>query len=469
MTIALLLVLVVIIVVSSLWRLGIKQQSLLSLGWGIIIGFSMDYVVRPFLLMLSPSIFSMYSPAGVYISGLLSQQALLLAILFIVSFTVSEVVAYSGQRSVRAFRVDPALLKGPYVWISWLFVCLGPVGMAGFLVTTGWHGTFLELVTGQARGHIMERLVGIGYWSGCVYLCLLGTILLAISFTNESLAGRRRSLARRLITAVPLATCCCVYTIWGNRSEVIVAVFARFAIWALVKQQARAAHGINKRRALRRRLFVVVAVAILIAGPLGVVLKGTGSKAPLEVLALAMSPWDAFELSTAAIENDAAAEPLHGRSYLEDIVYTYLPRAIFPWKPMRYGIVAVQDKVIPALTFSPGTYPPGILNEAYVNFGILGCVIVPIALALIANWFSTRIAAGSWFWLAAGCLLFPGAVIFRSFGSTLAEFLIDLLLFGFVFWAGRASYRNRALRIPRPKPKTFEQPRLSPDYYFMRR
>jgi hypothetical protein len=250
---------------------------------------------------------------------------------------------------------------------------------------------------------------------------------------------------------------------------VILAVFARFAIWAVVKQQARTAHGIKNRRALRGRLFAVVAIAIVIAGPVGVVLKGTGSRAPLEVVALAMSPWDSFELSMAAIENDAAAEPMHGRSYLEDIAYTYLPRALFAWKPMRYGIVAVQDKVIPALSYSKGTYPPGILIEAYVNFGVLGCVIVPIGLALIAKWFSTRIAAGSWFWLAAGCSLFPGALIFRSLGSGLAEFMIDLLLFGFVFWAGRASYRTHALRIPTPRPKRFQPPGILPNCRLVRR
>jgi hypothetical protein len=55
------------------------------------------------------------------------------------------------------------------------------------------------------------------------------------------------------------------------------------------------------------------------------------------------------------------------------MVYTWLPRAIFPWKPARYGNEIVQDMVEPEFIDSEGaTFPPGILVEAFCNFGYPG-------------------------------------------------------------------------------------------------
>ena len=54
-----------------------------------------------------------------------------------------------------------------------------------------------------------------------------------------------------------------------------------------------------------------------------------------------------------------SANYLWGRTYWQDAVYTFLPRAMFPWKPKRYGIMLAQDLVWPALRHMAGTFPPG--------------------------------------------------------------------------------------------------------------
>lgn len=73
-----------------------------------------------------------------------------------------------------------------------------------------------------------------------------------------------------------------------------------------------------------------------------------------------------------------------GSSWVEDVFYTYLPRAIFPDKPTKYGVFRVQDEVVPGLTPESGvftsSYPIGAWGEAYINFGPLGVLFTLFAL-----------------------------------------------------------------------------------------
>lgn len=73
-----------------------------------------------------------------------------------------------------------------------------------------------------------------------------------------------------------------------------------------------------------------------------------------------------------------------GSSWAEDVFYTYLPRAVFPDKPIKYGEFRVQDEVVPELTPESGTftssYPIGAWGEAYINFGPLGVLLTLFAL-----------------------------------------------------------------------------------------
>ena len=73
-----------------------------------------------------------------------------------------------------------------------------------------------------------------------------------------------------------------------------------------------------------------------------------------------------------------------GSSWVEDVFYTYLPRALFPDKPTKYGVFRVQDQVVPGLTPESGvftsSYPIGAWGEAYINFGPLGVLLTLFAL-----------------------------------------------------------------------------------------
>jgi len=101
--------------------------------------------------------------------------------------------------------------------------------------------------------------------------------------------------------------------------------------------------------------------------------------APIAYLAVT---FDMSELFQETIKRSSGYE--WGSSWVEDVFYTYLPRAIFPDKPTKYGVFRVQDEVVPGLTPESGTftssYPIGAWGEAYINFGPAGVLVTLLAL-----------------------------------------------------------------------------------------
>jgi hypothetical protein len=103
--------------------------------------------------------------------------------------------------------------------------------------------------------------------------------------------------------------------------------------------------------------------------------------APIAYLAVT---FDMSELFQESIKRTDKTEYEWGVSWAEDVFYTYLPRALFPDKPIKYGVFRVQDEVVPALTPESGvfssSYPIGAWGEAYLNFGPLGVLLTLFAL-----------------------------------------------------------------------------------------
>jgi hypothetical protein len=137
-----------------------------------------------------------------------------------------------------------------------------------------------------------------------------------------------------------------------------------------------------------------------------------------------------------------------GTSYVEDALYTSIPRMWFPDKPERYGIYTVQDRIIPELRDMNGTFPPGILNEAYVNFG-LAYFIVPVPLAWVFHGLYRRTIAGQLFWIVQVMMLFPVLMTFRSLGSQIAQMLLNAILVGMFAGMVRCVDFIRLLLVPR--------------------
>ena len=81
------------------------------------------------------------------------------------------------------------------------------------------------------------------------------------------------------------------------------------------------------------------AVVVFTCVAIGLLMKGKEVSVP-GMAAMAVSAWDSFE-TTAAQNYVHFSDLFWGRTYVSDIVYTWLSCVAFPWKPERYGAVLI--------------------------------------------------------------------------------------------------------------------------------
>ena len=142
---------------------------------------------------------------------------------------------------------------------------------------------------------------------------------------------------------------------------------------------------INRRAWSERTIAALVLAAIAALLVLGTVLglvRGVESYGiqghPLQPLLFLAMTFDMAEtLHDVILRCDGFA---WGWPWLEDLMYTYVPREIFANKPFVYGAVRLQHEFIPGSLPSSGvptaTYPLGIFGEAYANFGGVGVATI---------------------------------------------------------------------------------------------
>jgi hypothetical protein len=138
-----------------------------------------------------------------------------------------------------------------------------------------------------------------------------------------------------------------------------------------------------------------------------------------------------------------------GLSWLEDVLFVFLPRAIFPAKPDMYGAVRLQLEAMPESVQPDGafsaTYPISMFGEAYVNFGLPGLALVGLVVGMILKFvFSQTLRAGTnpqhrFLSLMGFCLyVLVCASSFgylRSFGWFLSTLIFHSLVFAISYFA----------------------------------
>jgi hypothetical protein len=434
------------VLIVSILRTRQKPFLVLDLAWAFLFGFFMDYCVVPLLVQLDSDTFSIslyesYRPASS--SDLPALQSLCLALGFIICFGIADLaVARAVHSTTRELR--SALIESSgYMACAVVLVCFGPLGIVGYLRTIAWSGGWADLLAGAARAQILDEFEGRGYFNLCVYLCLMGWMALCLKWKSSEI---RVSLATRAFRITAMLIAIVVSLVLGARLFVAMVVLTPFAFANIFRQNRSQRAGAKQLRPAR--LAALAVVLLLVGGPLGIYLKGGSFERPAGVLAMVLTPWDAFELGAFTMERITPNDFMLGGSYVEDAFYTYLPRVWFPDKPERYGTYTVQDRIIPELRDMNGTFPPGILNEAYVNFG-LAYFIVPVLLAWVFHGLYRWTIAGQLFWIMQVMMLFPVLMTFRSLGSQIAQVLLNAILIGMFAGMVRCLDSIRLLLVPR--------------------
>lgn len=183
-----------------------------------------------------------------------------------------------------------------------------------------------------------------------------------------------------------------------------------------------------------RTLLVLGSVFVTLGGALGLHRVGISSLAaaitsPLFAISFLGHTFDSFEFLVPAVQRMSLLGEGGGVSLLEDLGWTYLPRALFPGKPSEYGYLRIQNLLMPDLRGITATFPPGFLVEWYVNFGVLGFVFIAIAYGVLFRCAGRRLFLGP---QTAFSLLFYGGIVLNMAGwfRSSAQMMVSVAIYG---------------------------------------
>ncbi len=417
------------VVTALIAGLSLKSRpfKLLDPAWAFLGGYFVNYCVRPTLFLIDPEMGSVYSSFydPVIIRRGLS-AALLLALLGLTGFAIGNLsfrrMAQRASQILPTLKVDDEG-TGRVIWaVSFAFLLAGGAGLYGFISEAGWVGSLIELLQGGQRDAFMQVIMGHGQYMFAMQLSLIGWAMICAHWfatpLPEALSAR---ILRRLVQLAWFLVTLGIWVAFGERSSILAVVFIPIALRQTMKKKVVTQNhesGVKKRS--RVVALVLAGLFFLVAGPIGLLVKGI-EMSPAAAVSMSISAWDSLEFTVVAQDQVRTRDLFWGETYGEDLIYTWLPRALFPWKPERYGNVRVQDLLVPELMANEGaTFPPGILVEAFCNFGYLGVFLISLGIGIICRALYFRLEGRDWLWLVLMAISFYNLASFRGFSGFIA-------------------------------------------------
>ncbi len=414
-----------------------RPFKLLDPAWAFLGGYFINYCIRPTLFLIDPELGSAYG--GMFNNDVIMQgfaAAVLFAMWGLTGFAVGNLsFAGTAERFSRALPSPDLneLLESPSLrWIALAFLLVGWWGLRSFLSEVGWAGSFFLLLQGGERNQFSEATFGHGAFTFAAQLSLVGWALICAHWVATPLPDSwERRVFRRCTQLLWFALTVSIWAAFGERSSLMAVLFVPLGLrWAIRGRQVGSQDRSTPKVPIKKLAFALAAFAFLVGGPLGLVFKGVDASTSAAV-SMSISAWDSFEFTVLAQNDLRSRELLWGTSFFQDVAYSWIPRALYPAKPERYGIVVVQDRLAPELLANVGaTFPPGFLVEAFANFGYIGLFSVPLLIGVFCRALYIRFARNDAFWTVLLSFLFANLASFRGFGG----FLALLLANGAVLW-----------------------------------
>jgi hypothetical protein len=206
-----------------------------------------------------------------------------------------------------------------------------------------------------------------------------------------------------------------------------------------------------------RSLAIMGGVLLILAGGLGLrrvqdQAAYEGLASPLAAVAFLGSTFDSFEFLVPAVQRMSLFGELTGQSLIEDIAWTFVPRALVPNKPDTYGFLLVQNAIMADLASEgpqTGTFPAGFLAEWYVNFGVCGFIFISLLYGAVLRLGAAvvqRPAPRLIPLLFYGCVLLNMVGLMRGSGQMIVQAMLYSVLLVALFgrWPAIRRLRRRA-------------------------
>jgi oligosaccharide repeat unit polymerase len=310
------------------------------------------------------------------------------------------------------------------------------------LVTTGmvvgvWDYSPKEILSGELRRATVGAASGRGYLTVGYLALSLGIALVGVLVASTPNAKARPMRAALRLAGVAAVAVLLFAVVLGSRQLAVVTCVQLLVVFHLMVRPIG-----WPRVALTFAALAVASVVFISLRNYGRVVTN-----PVDLAGLAAKTFDGFNFLVSAVAR--VADFGFGRSLAEDIGLTYVPRAFFPGKPEVFGISGLQEAVIPGSFSTFGglaTFPPGIVAEGYLNFGVLGALLLPaIAGFALRTAYDAATASGS----ALAVVLFGSLIgnqtgLFRGFGQLVIATIVVLVLLSPLVLAPRVHLKERA-------------------------
>ena len=367
---------------------------------------------------------------------------------FLISFslfvlgTLSLIAGYASRGHELVGRALPSLritsVRRLY-WVSILFLLAGLVAFAYLLPVLLSSGAVLGLFERSSRLALTAAWQGRG---PLLFLVFQGTLFLVCLLYAMTLQGLRlRRIVLAVVVALILAAC---FAFMGSRQNLLGVLLAFLLFYhyriRIIPLSFQALFG---------------AFAVLVGGLLGLMLdqqfetvQGEGGDSWLIGAFIRFGKtFDQFDMLSAYVQK--SEEFFFGLPIIEDLLLTYLPRELFPFKPEVFGTVRLQNALFPHLYDYAGlsaTYPIGFFGEAYANFHVAGVIVLPFIFGALLRALVVRAAPtneGSLYVVVIVALLATGPGLVRGYGGAILAVILTVAMLKILF-----CFRLGERRIP---------------------
>jgi hypothetical protein len=418
----------VLLVLPVLLRIGAGRSiEPLELLWPFLVCYAITFALKPILDRSGFTTYAWYR----FDEGLAAAA--------VTTATASLLLIYCGYCS-GAYRAalpflpgaarDPSAARVRTAAVA--LACVGMLAVASIMRLTGATLNVEDILSGSYRTRVLAASYGRGY---ITVLCTLASFAPALQLF---VALRTKRTGDWIIFIAVTSAVLAIVTVLYSRQLLLQTIVMLLVILSF------------KTSWLGLKSLVAAGIGILILGGfLGLRLRQDTST-PLQAFAFLGHTFDSFEFLSVALDRLPPEGHLGGVSVAEDVVYTYLPRRLFPDKPNVFGIVRVQNLIAPnlsAFSTARATFPPGFLVEGYANFGVIGLLLMGLMYGV-----GLRLAF-EWFWprrdrvfplVVYGGLVLNMTGLFRS----ATQYLLQLIVYSTVLYI--LLYARLPLAVRRP-------------------
>jgi oligosaccharide repeat unit polymerase len=416
---------VLLIILTAVFEDKAQQTSLLSPLTFTVSAFIFTYLVRGVLTYSSPEEFGVFTDHypvesyAIFLAALGISIAGVLGLMF--GYAAGNQSAIVALMPNLDFRSDANAKT-----VSIILLLLAFAGFSVILPLVITSGATLKLFSVDSRVAVLEAWSGRGQY---MFLLLQSPLLIGILMLSS--IGQKSGATSKLFVLIAFVACAMCLSIIGSRQYLLALFMVAILIY----------HYKIKKIPLPLQLLFIGSI-VLAGGLLGLLLTAVildGPKPSLFMLAwnsfvrLTQS-FDQFEMLSACLYR--CNHFYFGLTPLEDIVLTYLPRSIFPFKPEVFGALRAQNDVFPHLYEYAGltaTYPIGFFGESYINFGPIGAFIFPFFFGILLRAIYENSKTQKGYIIVLTVLMANIMGTMRSFGGALLLILLSIALIKILF------------------------------------